>query len=189
MSRTVTSVQSIIDASHATICHLVQLEFASGTIYLTDAGADVTWGGNTYTAVGNMGNMAPIRETSAPEAVGVRFELAGPLSGYVATALGEHVQGLAARIYVAFFNANHVVVDAVLEWLGRIDTMVIEDGVESARIIVNAESRLADWQRPKTRRHNAEDQHIDYPADEFYSFLPKMVEAEIVWPSASYFRQ
>lgn len=190
MSRTLPAgVQSIVDAAHATICHLVEMEFAGGTVYLTDAGVAVTWNGNTYTDVGNMGRMEPIRETATLEIVGVRFQLAGPLSAYVSAALQEHVQGKAARVYVAFFNASHVVVDAVLEWAGIIDTMAIDDSTENATITVNAESRLIDWQRPRERRHVHQDQQIDYPGDMFYEHVPNMVDAEIVWPAAAYFKK
>ena len=51
----------------------------------------------------------------------------------------------------------------------------------TATITVNAESRLADWDRPRVRRYNHEDQQIDYPGDMGFEFVPQMATKELRW--------
>lgn len=183
------TVEAALSAEHVTACHLVEMGFASGLIRVTDAAHSLSWDGNLYTGLGNLGQIDEIKETATGEVTGLRFQIAGPLSGYVSIALGEHVQGAPVTVRVAFFNETHVVVRAPIEWLGRVDTMTVADTPDNAIIQVTAESRVTDWQRPKERRHNLEDHHIEYPSDMFYEFLPTMVEKEIVWPAASYFHR
>jgi len=60
------------------------------------------------------------------------------------------------------------------------DTMDVELGT-TASITVAAESRLADWDRPRVRRYNAADQNISYPSDKGFEFVPQMVEKSIRW--------
>jgi hypothetical protein len=165
------------------------MQFVGGTIRVTNAPFDIAWNGSTWTGLGNMGKIEQTQETSAAEVQGLRFEIAGPLSSYVSLALGEVLQGAPCLVYVCFFDANHVVVDAALEWSGRIDTMTVQDSAENSIIQVTAESRLADWQRPRVRRHTNEDLQIDYAGDLFYEYIPTLVDAEVVWPAAAWFKK
>jgi hypothetical protein len=183
------TVEAAIAEPHLTLCHLVEIGFASGTIRLTDAAHNLTWNSQTWTGLGNLGQMDSIKEASTGEVTGLRFQLAAPISGYLSIVLGEHVQGSPVTVYVGFCNSSHVVVRAPVEWTGRVDTMTVSDSGENSVIQLTAESRVADWQRPKERRHNLEDHRIDYADDRFYEFVPTMVEKEIVWPAASYFRR
>lgn len=179
-----------VAAGHVTACHLVQMEFASGTIYVTDAGRDIAWNGNTYLGVGRAGGIEAIRETSNGEATGLRFSLAGPISSYLSAALSEHVQGKPVRVYVAFFDANDVLIDTpVLEWQGLTDTMPVTDAADSSVITVTAESRFAQFARPKVRRHSDADQQAEYPGDLFFEYAASMIEKQLVWPSREWFRQ
>ena len=52
-----------------------------------------------------------------------------------------------------------------------------------SRVSVTAESLLADWDRPRVRRYNAEDQRLYYPNDKGFEFVPSLVEKQIVWGS------
>jgi len=84
-------------------------------------------------------------------------------------------------------EAGAIVADPVLEFEGRVDTLFIEDGQSTCSIGINVESRMADFQRPNTRRFNAATHEADYPGDKFFSHVVAMVEAQIVWPAKSFF--
>ena len=101
----------------------------------------------------------------------------------VAVALGQVYQGRSCRLWMAPLTADHAVIDdpALVFW-GRMDTMDIELG-DTATITVAAESRLAAWDRPRVRRFNHEDQQIDHPGDQFFEFVPQMVDRQLVWGS------
>ncbi|NDE32467.1 MAG: hypothetical protein EB017_11155, partial [Betaproteobacteria bacterium] len=56
---------------------LVWLDFASGAVRLTNASSSMTWQGEHYVAVGSLGSIEAIAETSDLSASGVRMTLSG----------------------------------------------------------------------------------------------------------------
>ena len=74
-----------------------------------------------------------------------------------------------------------VIADPVIVFSGFMDTMVINDGAETATIQVTVENRLIEFERTRGRRYTAEDQKIDYPNDKGLEFVAEMQEKEIVW--------
>lgn len=190
MPRTLsTGQQAAVAATHVTIALLVEMQFASGTIYLTDAGRNIEWAGQTWLAARG-GNVESIREAATSEATGLRFTLAGPIGAYLSAALGEHVQGRPVKVHVALLDANEVLIGTpVEEWSGLTDTMAVEDAADGASVIVvTAESRYAQFARPRVRRHNDADQQTAWPGDLFYRFAPALAERVIIFPSREWFR-
>jgi hypothetical protein len=170
--------------------HLVEMQFGSGTVRLTDLPYDIVWNGNTWTGLGHLGSIEPVRESAQSEATGLRFTLAGPIAAYLSLALQEQLQGDPVLLYIAFFDGNQqIIADPVLEWSGRADSMTIQDGDETSAISVSAESRYADFARPRIRRFSDADQQAVYPGDRFFQFLPQMVEKTISWPSRQFFER
>jgi len=191
MGRDLTSGQAqAANASHVSAALLIEMQFASGTIYVTTAARDVTWNSQTWLATRG-GNVESIREAATNEATGLRFTLAGPIGAYLSAALSEHVQGKPVKVYVALFDANDNIIDgAVEEWGGLTDTMTVEEGGgDTSTIIVSAESRYAQFARPKISRHNDADQQAVYAGDLFYKYAPGMVERSLVWPNREWFKR
>lgn len=62
----------------------------------------------------------------------------------------------------------------------RMDTMAVEMG-DTATITLTAESPMAAWDRPRTRRYTSEDQAQLYPADKFFEFVPAVQSMEILF--------
>lgn len=191
MSRTVTAgVGTAIAQPHVNAAHLVEMQFGSGTVYVTDLPYNIDWNGHTWTGLGHMGSIEAVRESAQAEATGLRFTLAGPIAAYLSLALNETLQGDPVLLYVAFFDANHQIIpDPVLEWSGRADTMQVVDASENSAISVTAESRYVDFARARVRRFTDPDQQAAYPGDKFFEYLPQMVEKTIIWPAASFFRK
>ena len=190
MSRTLdANQQAAVAASHVTAALLVEMQFASGTIYLTNAGRDIVWNSQTWLSARG-GNVESIREAATSEATGLRFTLAGPISAYLSAALSEHVQGKPVKVYVALFDASETLIGTpVEEWSGLTDTMSVEDAADGTSvIIVTAESRYAQFARPRVRRHNDADQQAAYAGDLFYAFAPTFVDRQIVFPSREWFK-
>ncbi|GAA0493772.1 hypothetical protein [Pigmentiphaga daeguensis] len=189
MSRqTTAAVDAAINAGHVQLFYLLEMEFRSGTIYLTNLGFNVTWNGQEYTGAGAVGAVEEIRESAAAEATGLKFTLSGVPSEMVAIALGEHVQGRWARLYTAFWANGAIVADPVLEWAGLVDTLAISDGAESATIQVSVESRVVSFKRPNVRRYNNADQQSQYPGDRFFEYVEEMAEKPLVWPSREFWK-
>lgn len=182
MTRTLTpAVDTALAAGHVPLIVFVELDFPSQFLRLNNSAVNFAWNGHDWLGVGRLGSIDPIKEGAGLEANGLAFRISGVPLENIALALGTQYQGRSCRVWMAPLTAAHAVIpDPVLVFWGRLDTMDIELG-ETATITVTAESRLADWDRPRVRRYNAEDQHIDYPDDMGFEFVPGLVDKQIVW--------
>ena len=77
-------------------------------------------------------------------------------------------------------NPFAILADPKLIFTGRMDNMEIEAG-RTATIVLQAESRLADLERPRVRRFNGADQRAEYPDDAGLDFAEAMVEWSGTW--------
>ncbi|MFE8033848.1 hypothetical protein [Thiohalocapsa marina] len=182
------SLSTLFAGEHAAVVAFVELQFVSGTHRYCTAGQTVRWNNQDWLGVGAIASIEPIKETESVQATGLKMSLSGVPTGLIAIALAEAVQGRPAKMWVAgITEAGAIVADPVLEFEGRVDTLFIEDGQSTCSIGINVESRMADFQRPNTRRFNAATHEADYPGDKFFSHVVAMVEAQIVWPAKSFF--
>lgn len=182
MTRTLTTaVGNAALADHVICLALLEFDFSSGVVRMTNSGFDVVYGGNTYSGKGAAGSMEAIKEPSDLYASGVAFRLSGIPAEMVTTATTEDYQGRSAKMWLAFCSADHVVqADPVLLWVGRMDVMSIELGAE-ATITLTTESRFADWDRPRVRRYNDADQQALYSGDTGLRYMEQLVEKQLIW--------
>lgn len=188
MSRELTAgVEQALEGSNVPMLVLVELDFGSGFVRVTNAPYAINWNGHTWAGLGRLGGIDQVQEGAGLEARGVAFKLSGvPVSGEgdsenISLALGEHYQGRDCRIWVALLNEQFAILpDPKLIFLGRMDNMEIEVGA-TATIVLRAENRLADLERPRVRRYNDGDQQLLFPGDIGLSFVEQMVDASIVW--------
>ena len=161
---------------------LVRLDYVSGIVRASSADRDITYDGETYIGLGNLGTVSKVEETAEVKASGVTCTLSGIPSDFISNALNENYQGRDARIYLGLLNNSYtLIVDPILVFRGRMDTQDIRLG-RDATISVNIESRLVDWERPRVRRYTNEDQQNQYSGDKGLEFVSQMVEKEIIWP-------
>lgn len=182
MSRTLTpAAESALAAGNVPMIVLALLDFPSGILRVNNSAVTFTWDGYEWLGVGRLGAVDAIQEGATLEARGLALRISGVPPANIAAALGQSYQGRDCKVWAAPLSADHAVIaDPVLVFHGRMDTMDIDLG-ETATITVSAESRLADWNRPRVRRYNHEDQQIDYPGDKGFEFVPQMVEKELRW--------
>jgi len=163
---------------------LVELDFAEGFVRLTNAGYDFIWNGYTWTGAGNLGSISNIEEGQELQMYGCTLTLTGIASDYVAKCFGVGYSGRAATIYLAPLDSNYTILsDPVVIFKGRMDTMPISLGNESV-LQITIESKLVDWERPRVRRYNNEDQQAEFPGDLGFEFVPQMVEKSLLWGRA-----
>lgn len=188
MSRSIgAAVQAALEAAHVPLLVFVELDFSGGFVRVTNAPYAFEWNGYTWTGLGRLGGIEAVQEGASLEARGVALKLSGvPLSGEgdaenISIALNEHYQGRDARVWLAALDEQfRIIGDQKLVFLGRMDNMQIEAG-RTATITLQAESRLADLERPRVRRYNNEDQQLAYPGDRGLEFAEQMVEKALLW--------
>lgn len=175
------TMQSAVTAEILRPVTMVKITLDSGIIAVHSALGDIVWAGDTYLGIGNMGKLSEIHEGNSIAPYGIKATLSGIPSELISTVLGEHYQGRPADVYMALLDEAHeLLVDPTLAFRGRCDFADVSLG-EQAAIQLTIKSRLADWERPRIRRFNNEDQQAVYPGDLGLEFVAQMVEKPIIW--------
>jgi hypothetical protein len=150
---------------------------------------NLEWGGETYVGAGAVGRIEEM-ESAPGEIKGLRFTINGVPSELLALALAEPVQGKAVTVSTAIFsNSSYLVLDVVPEWLGRLDTMTINEEGDKATIIVTAEHVGIDLLRSNALRYSHADQMRLYPGDRSFEYVSDQSDKPIVWPSREFYKQ
>ena len=168
------------------VTHLVRIDFAAATVYLTTAGGPITWDGQTWEPAG-LGAIEPVEDT-ASEMPPLRFTLPGLSPDQLYVALEPGTEGSVVRVYDALIDPDTgACEDAVLAWSGTLNVPELIDG-EQADMTVTAEHRGMLAIRPKPSRYTDDEQRRLYPGDTSLDFDPATDAAPLVWPAASFFR-
>lgn len=174
------AMATALAGSNLTPVMFVALTFDSGVVRVTNLGFDLAWNGFTWLGAGYVSSIDAVIEAEEVRANGLGFTLTGIPPALIATALGEQYQGRAANIWLGAVSGGALVASPVLVFGGTMDNMQVALG-STASIRVNAENRLADFERPRVRRWNHEDHIAVYPASRGFEFVPQMVEKTLNW--------
>lgn len=185
--RTLTAAMtSALEAANVIPVMMTLLDFSSGYVSVHSAVGSITWGVHTYVGIGTLGEIEEIEESSELQAYGVRLKLRGIPNNVISIALNESYQGRDAKIWVGALSADYALItDPVLVFSGRMDNMQIQLGPESAEVMLTAENRLIDWDRPRVRRYNDADQQAEYPGDLGFQFTEQMINKTLFWGKIS----
>lgn len=175
-----------LQSPHVEQVMFLEFDFLSGMSRVCTREHDVEWNGFTWVGRGNVGSIEPLDEGGALEARGLAMTLSALPPGLLATALTPaEYKGRAARLWFGQIDyANPaglaVVADPVGPFLFKMDQLTYQLG-STATIRLTAESRLADWMRPRVRRYNTADHQALHPGDRFFEHTEMQVEAVHRW--------
>jgi hypothetical protein len=183
MSRTLsTAMQAVATAELVRPIYLVDLEFASGSIYLWSGLGDLSFNSNTYIGVGDLLSIGAVQESTELTATGAQITLGGIKQSLLTLARDEPYQGRPLTIRLGAFDENgDLIASPVILFSGFMDVMTINDSGETSTITVSAENKLIVFQKTAVRRYTAEDQKIEHPTDKGFEFVAKIQEKEVVW--------
>ena len=164
----------------------VELEFSTGTLRFWNGYGDLTMtaGGssNTFTGLGDLMGVSAVSESDQVEAIGATLSLTGIKSSLISAALSANYTNRNASIFLGVFDASkNVISDVYTLFKGKMDIMKIDEGAESATIVLNLENRLIALDRPKERRYTHEDQQLSFSGDLGFEFVPDLQDKEIIW--------
>ena len=164
----------------------VELEFSTGTLRFWNGYGDLTMtaGGssNTFTGLGDLMGVSAVSESDQVEAIGASLSLTGIKSSLISSALSANYTNINASIFLGLFDTNKsVIADVYTLFKGKMDIMKIDEGAESATIVLNLENRLIALDRPKERRYTHEDQQLSFSGDLGFEFVPDLQDKEIIW--------
>lgn len=160
----------------------LSLGFDSGPVRVHSWLGDITWGGNTYTGIGQLGSVTPVEEDSELTRTPLTLTLSGIPTSMLSVVLTEQYQGRTATLYLGYLNTTtfQLTDDPFVLYRGRMDTADIQQG-EELTVSVSVESRFAAWDRPQVRRYNNSDQQSRYPGDRGLEFIEQSTEKQIAW--------
>ena len=183
MSRSLTSgMETAVTADLVRPIVLVQCAFDSGNLNLWNGIGNLTVDSVDYVGAGTLLQITQIAESAELSANGITVLLSGVTDPLISKARDEDYQGRELKVLLGAMDAsNGVVSDPVIVFSGFMDTMVLNDGGDTATIAVTVENRLIEFERSRVRRYTAEDQKIDYPNDKGLEFVAEIAEKEIVW--------
>ena len=164
----------------------VELEFSTGTLRFWNGYGDLTMtaGGssNTFTGLGDLMGVSAVSESDQVEAIGASLSLTGIKSSLISSALSANYTNRNASIFLGLFDTNKsVIADVYTLFKGKMDIMKIDEGAESATIVLNLENRLIALDRPKERRYTHQDQQLSFSGDLGFEFVPDLQDKEIIW--------
>ena len=184
MSRTMSS--ALEDSSLESTVYpafFVSIETAAGTTYAWNGGGNITWNGNEYIGVGNLGNISEIEETPELKASGITLSLSGIPASLLSLTLASMRQGLSASVYFGAFDNNALIADPILIFEGLTDVPTLDDSGENATISVTVESLEVDWARQRIRRYTPEDQKLIDATDRGFEYVAGLQDAKFIWGS------
>lgn len=164
--------------------HFIELYFST-TEYLTTGRRNITWSGNTYSALGNLLDFGETDESTDMRAGSVNIMLSGVNQGNIAIALTENFIERRAVIRRGFLDASdQIIVDPIILFDGRIDSWGLSEDVTGGTSVItwSAASHWVDFERVSGRRTNNEDQNVWFPGDKGFEFAAQA--DEIRWGKA-----
>lgn len=161
---------------------LVELQFGTGTVRVCNAGYAFPWGGFDWIGLGQLGSVDGISEGASLQMYGCGLTLSGIPPEYISEMMTPaDYQGKTAIIRLAPLTDDYqIIADPVVVFKGRMDTCDIQLG-QTATITLTVESRLVDWERPRTRRYNDADQQAAHPGDKGMQYVDQMVSKDLKW--------
>jgi hypothetical protein len=133
-----------ITSDRAEFVHLLEFQFASGTVRLTTGAQDLSWGGFQWEAVGGLLEMGGVEETSDSRAQGVDVKLSGVDQTVLAVLLTSQYRGRTVTIWRAHLD------DTTGQFVG--DPLLLFQGLQLSPYTVDEErSRTAGTVRISTR--------------------------------------
>lgn len=144
----------------------------------------VTFNGNTYSPVGNLGGIEPIQEESDVFARQVRMWFAAVDSSQVADVLGESMFNCPIKIMRAFLTHSlTLVASAETLWSGFVEEvdMKLKDPQKGNHFTISGESRMA--RPPAARFFNKETHQVvrGHSGDLFFNYLPTIAFHKANW--------
>lgn len=180
------SILSELPKGAVQVALLAALDFDTGWVRVWSGIGNLIYDGETYQGIGYLGEIAPITESGASvSATAITLNLSGIPSSLLSVAFTSQYQGRKARVWLGFFDTAWALLECVLLFAGRMDTMVIDEGPETSTITVSAESHLADLKRPRVRRYTNADQQEMYPGDRGLEFIESIQNVEVAWGPGS----
>jgi hypothetical protein len=182
-------VLAALAGSEIGLAQLVRIQLTSGDVLLSSANRDITWDGLTYLGAYGLGTVSPVDDKPG-EAQGLSLQLAGGSSADISRALdaSDEVQGVTVEIRTAVIDLDTgEVLDAPIDFVGRADTMAIQEDGDRAVVTLTVESAAVDLLRGTPGTYSHADQVAAFPGDRAFEYVVSQADQLVIWPAREFF--
>lgn len=160
----------------------VEIHFSDGILRFWTGYGEITADGQTWDGAGHVLGISEATEAADLSAEGMTVTLSGLDDSVLSAILNENYKLRPLSIYVGALDANDEPVSALYQTFnGRIDTINIQEAGESVTLSINAESRLIDLNRPRTRKLTDAEQQSRYPGDTSLAQVALLADRQLDW--------
>ena len=154
-------------------------------VFAVTGNATIAFGGETWTAIGGIGQIDTVGEATDGSAVGVKATLYQVPSEFRDDVAEQATRGCLYELFVGALDAGYQnVIGFKNIWKGRLDTYEIVDAGETITVSAGGESRMRDQRRPAIKRFTDMWQQRRHPGDRAFEYVSRMVEVPILWAKA-----
>jgi len=184
MSRSIhASVVTELAKDSVRICHMMEIHLSS-TSFLTDAGQDIVYGGNTYVASSHFLDVSTVKEDSEVRVGTSKIKLSGVEQSFISALLSSAYISKQLIVYRAYLDANNGVIGSpVLIHDGRISEYEIIDTEETSTVELGVASHWSDFEKKSGRHTNSNSQSLFFSGDKGFDFAANVVK-DLEWGRA-----
>lgn len=177
---------------------LLDLEFSTGTIYVTPYSVDIPANGHTYTALGSLLSVSPVRESESLSTEKLKLKLSIASTAMLAYAIGPAsvYRGRNVRLYYQMIGSHHEPLHAPIQrWSGIMDRISIDrspskTGKGSGSIEMECiRNGLARLRTAAPILMTNEQQQRQYPGDLGLEYTDSLVRKPPVWLSKAFLKE
>lgn len=177
----VTPQVAVAIAGKHEFCHLIKMELANTTIFLTDNAFPVVWLGQTYEANGLLLGMDSPSFSTEIRIGEISLAFTAADQSMVALVLGANQINRYVKIHRAYLNENGAVIpDPILLHSWLIVSPDITDQKDSAQITLALASEWADFEAVRGRRTTDNSQQRFFQGDKGFEFSA-LINNDLKW--------
>jgi len=165
MSRDITAATETASSSDTVnAAYIVEMEFDAGTVRLWSGIGSLSWDGQSWDGVGELGGISSIQEEAGAVSTGISLELSFNDTDILDDILNEDYQGRSVRVWLAFFDSSMAIVDDPVQVFGGL-----------------MDSWLRVLERKTSRTRTDQDQDRRYSGDRGFEHVPQIQDKPIIW--------
>jgi hypothetical protein len=164
--------------------YLADLTFTSGVYHVWSGVGNLSWNGNVYQGVGDLGNVSDVVEgLSASRTDGMTLTLSGIDTTLLNDCMADVQVGAPVYIWYGLFSEGQILGAPAELFGGIIDKPSIQIGPDTMTISLALETRMMMFKRPTARRYTTADQRRLYPTDTGFNWVEILNDIALRWGS------
>ena len=177
-----TAISNRLGADEQTMFFAVKAEFDTDDILVWTGNDDLVINSETYTGAGDLLGITDIEDTLEIKSTNCSFTLSGMDETVLNLALSEDIQNRKIFLFMGYLSGGgNVSAGEITLFSGRMTNLSINDDPDGMTIIINAENRLVDLNRPCNLRYTLASQQIINSTDTGFKYVMALQDKQIDW--------